>query len=133
MHFLWHRGRRKDGLNTGVDGVAAGESPPVDGVASGTQTNNHLGKKHGRAVVLVGEVWELMKLFQRLQGPMGDAEELDIVLPSLPGTGHSDSPRDFHGFGAKKAAECVHALMTKLGYDHYGTSYLICFKIWTVI
>lgn len=48
-----------------------------------------------------------------------EGEGLDVVLPSLPGFGFSDPPRE-RGMHPGRIAEQVHALMRTLGYDRYG-------------
>src|ERR687897_872870 len=48
------------------------------------------------------------------------ADSFDVVVPSLPGFGFSDRPRE-RGWGQERAGALFHTLMTKvLGYERYG-------------
>ena len=48
------------------------------------------------------------------------ADSFDVVVPSLPGFGFSDRPRE-RGWGQEQDAALFHTLMTKvLGYERYG-------------
>jgi pimeloyl-ACP methyl ester carboxylesterase len=48
------------------------------------------------------------------------ADSFDVVVPSLPGFGFSDRPRE-RGWSQERDAALFHTLMTKiLGYDRYG-------------
>ena len=48
------------------------------------------------------------------------ADSFDVVVPSLPGFGFSDRPRE-RGWGQERDAALFHTLMTKvLGYERYG-------------
>jgi pimeloyl-ACP methyl ester carboxylesterase len=69
-------------------------------------------------------VLEELKILPLLTDPGahgGDsADAFDIVVPSLPGFGFSDRPRE-RGVGSVRAAELWHRLMTDgLGYERFG-------------
>lgn len=44
-------------------------------------------------------------------------------MPSLPGFGFSDAPKE-KGYGIAKMASTVNALMVHLGYDKYSKFYI---------
>lgn len=66
--------------------------------------------------------------FQKVIGPLtdptahgGKAEDaFHVVIPSLPGFGFSDAPRD-RGWNNDRMAELFGKLMARLGYERYGT------------
>lgn len=47
------------------------------------------------------------------------AEHFHVVVPSVPGFGFSEAPRET-GFSTKKVGHMWAALMRKLGYERYG-------------
>jgi pimeloyl-ACP methyl ester carboxylesterase len=65
-----------------------------------------------------GSFYQMLKVIPLLADP---AASFDVVVPSLPGYGFSDRPKE-RGMGASRTAELVHRLMTEeLGYERYGT------------
>ena len=65
--------------------------------------------------------------FQKIIGPLVDpvahggeaSDAFHLVIPSLPGFGFSDRPRE-RGFNPERMAEILAALMERLGYERYG-------------
>jgi len=100
-HFLWHRSLPQHHA----------ESSESSGSTKGAPLTPH--KPH-HPLLLVGEFWEYLRLFRELASSSG----FDVVCPSVPGMGFSDSP-SHRGFGIKKAAEGLHILMNRLGYTEY--------------
>ncbi len=70
-----------------------------------------------------GSFIEMVKLIPLLTDPAahgGSAEDaFDVVVPSLPGYGFSDRPRE-RGMGPKKIAALWARLMQELGYKRFG-------------
>jgi pimeloyl-ACP methyl ester carboxylesterase len=70
-----------------------------------------------------GSFIEMVKLIPLLTDPAshgGRAEDaFDVVVPSLPGYGFSDRPRE-RGMGPKKIAALWVQLMRELGYERFG-------------
>jgi len=56
--------------------------------------------------------------FAKIIGPLTE-DAFDVVIPSLPGFGFSDKPRQ-PGFSATRIAAIEAALMARLGYTRYG-------------
>lgn len=81
------------------------------------------GAPEPRAIVL-GHGWpysyfEMLRLAHRLARPAEAGDEaFDVVVPSLPGFGFS-APFAEGPFVSTRVAELWHALMTRLGYEHY--------------
>ena len=67
---------------------------------------------------------EYSKVIGPLTDPVsfgGRAEDsFDVVIPSMPGFGFSDKPRE-RGFGTERIAAVWTQLMARLGYTKYGT------------
>jgi len=67
---------------------------------------------------------EYSKVIGPLTDPVsfgGRAEDsFDVVIPSMPGFGFSDKPRE-RGFGTERIAAVWAQLMARLGYTKYGT------------
>jgi pimeloyl-ACP methyl ester carboxylesterase len=88
----------------------------------------HIRSKHENALPLLithgwpGSVIELLEVVGPLTDPTaygGDAEDaFDLVLPSLPGFGYSDSPTEV-GWDPARVAQAWATLMQRLGYTHY--------------
>jgi len=65
--------------------------------------------------------------FTKMIGPLTDpeshggsaADAFHVVIPSIPGFGFSDKPRE-PGYHAEKMAEILATLMARLGYTRYG-------------
>jgi pimeloyl-ACP methyl ester carboxylesterase len=70
-----------------------------------------------------GSFVEMLKLIPLLTDPVahgGRAEDaFDVIVPSLPGYGFSDRPRE-RGMDAKKIAALWVQLMQELGYERFG-------------
>jgi pimeloyl-ACP methyl ester carboxylesterase len=68
--------------------------------------------------------FEMHKIIGPLTDPAahgGDpADAFDVVVPSLPGYGYSDAPRD-RGMSAARVADLWAELMTTLGYDRFAS------------
>lgn len=72
-----------------------------------------------------GSPYQMLKILPLLTDPAshgGDpADSFDVVVPSLPGYGFSDRPRE-RVMSAARVAELLHKLMTEeLGYERYAT------------
>ena len=71
-----------------------------------------------------GSIVEFMKMIGPLTDPVahgGRAEDaFHVVVPSLPGYGFSERPRE-PGMGPEQIADINAQLMARLGYDRYGT------------
>lgn len=88
----------------------------------------HVRSKHGDALPLLlthgwpGSVIEFLKVIGPLTDPEahgGQAEEaFHLVIPSLPGYGFSDKPRE-PGWNVERIARAWAVLMERLGYDRY--------------
>ncbi|MBM4415226.1 MAG: alpha/beta fold hydrolase [Chloroflexi bacterium] len=65
-----------------------------------------------------GSLIELLPAAERLAGGV-EGVAFDVVVPSLPGFGFSDAPRQ-PGMHPGRIAERMHALMQGLGYERYG-------------
>lgn len=70
-----------------------------------------------------GSFLEFMKVIGPLTDPVahgGKAEDaFHVVLPSIPGFGFSDKPRE-RGYGPAKMGDIFSKLMQRLGYERYG-------------
>ncbi|MCC6237568.1 MAG: alpha/beta fold hydrolase [Dehalococcoidia bacterium] len=66
-----------------------------------------------------GSFLEFLPAAERLLEDSADGPGLDVVVPSLPGFGFSDPPRE-PGMHPGRIAEQVHGLMRLLGYERYG-------------
>jgi len=66
--------------------------------------------------------------YSKVIGPLTDPasfggraeDSFDVVIPSMPGFGFSDKPRE-RGFGTERIAAVWAQLMARLGYTKYGT------------
>jgi pimeloyl-ACP methyl ester carboxylesterase len=89
----------------------------------------HVRSKHPKALPLIvthgwpGSFAEMAKLIPLLADPEahgGSAEDaFDVVVPSLPGYGFSDRPRE-RGMNPYKVAELWARLMAELGYERFA-------------
>ena len=70
-----------------------------------------------------GSFVEFHKIIEPLSDPAGHggdaADAFHLVIPSIPGFGFSDRPREA-GYGPREMAEIFVKLMARLGYDRYG-------------
>jgi pimeloyl-ACP methyl ester carboxylesterase len=69
--------------------------------------------------------YQMLKIVPLLTNPAAhggySADSFDVIVPSLPGYGFSDRPRE-RGMSASRVAELLHKLMTEeLGYERYAT------------
>jgi pimeloyl-ACP methyl ester carboxylesterase len=88
----------------------------------------HVRSRHENALPLImthgwpGSVFELIKTIGPLTDPTahgGRAEDaFHLVLPSMPGYGFSERPRET-GWGPDRMARAWHQLMQRLGYQRY--------------
>jgi pimeloyl-ACP methyl ester carboxylesterase len=88
----------------------------------------HVKSQHDNALPLIithgwpGSVVEMLEVIPPLTDPTahgGTAEDaFDIVIPSIPGYGFSDAPREV-GWGPARIAEAWAELMDRLGYTRY--------------
>jgi len=88
----------------------------------------HVKSKHANAMPIIithgwpGSVIEQLKVIEPLTDPTahgGKAEDaFDVVIPSMPGYGFSESPRTT-GWGPEKIASAWAELMSRLGYTRY--------------
>lgn len=98
----------------------------VRGVIDGDEMHAMLmcrpGAEHRMPLLLIhgwpGSFIEFMDAGARLSSGDG-ASAFDVVVPSLPGYGLSDTPRT-PGLHAGRIAERLHLLMRELGYERYG-------------
>jgi len=83
----------------------------------------HIKSKGKRSVPLLithgwpGSFLEMMKLIPLLIE--GSELSFDLVIPSIPGFGFSDKPKEF-GLNSAAVADLWHRLMMELGYPRYG-------------
>jgi pimeloyl-ACP methyl ester carboxylesterase len=88
----------------------------------------HVRSRHENALPIIlthgwpGSVVELLGVIDPLVNPTahgGTAEDaFHVVVPSMPGYGYSDKPRET-GWGPKRIAAAWTELMKRLGYEHY--------------
>jgi pimeloyl-ACP methyl ester carboxylesterase len=88
----------------------------------------HIRSKHKNALPLIithgwpGSFFELLKVIGPLTDPTaygGKAEDaFDLVIPSMPGYGFSEKPKNA-GWGPEKIASAWDVLMKRLGYKQY--------------
>jgi len=83
-----------------------------------------LGAGEGRTPLLLLHGWpgsfiELLPAAELLAEGVGDAPALEVIVPSLPGYGFSEAPRE-PGMHPGRIAKRMHALMTELGHARYG-------------
>ncbi|MBP1886077.1 epoxide hydrolase family protein [Sinorhizobium mexicanum] len=88
----------------------------------------HVRSRHANALPLImthgwpGSIFELLKTIGPLMDPTahgGTAEDaFHLVLPSLPGFGFSEKPKD-SGWNPARIASAWDVLMKRLGYSHY--------------
>ena len=62
--------------------------------------------------------YEFHKLINPLRDGENSSQAFHVVIPSLPGYGFSEAPKE-EGWGAPKMADTVHKLMIELGYHKY--------------
>jgi pimeloyl-ACP methyl ester carboxylesterase len=88
----------------------------------------HVKSKHENALPLIithgwpGSVIEMLEVIGPLTDPTAHggtaADAFDVVIPSLPGYGFSDQPKEV-GWGAGRIAQAWAELMSRLGYTRY--------------
>jgi pimeloyl-ACP methyl ester carboxylesterase len=70
-----------------------------------------------------GSFWEMLRLIPLLTDPAAhghdEADSFDVVVPSLPGFGYSDRPRQL-GMNAVRVADIWVELMHALGYERFA-------------
>ncbi|MCK9897309.1 epoxide hydrolase family protein [Frankia sp. AgB32] len=85
----------------------------------------HVRSPHPAALPLVlthgwpGSVVEFLGVIDALTDPADPRDAFDVVIPSLPGYGWSDTPAET-GWGVARIARAWDELMGRLGYDRYG-------------
>ncbi|CAO3698378.1 unnamed protein product [Rhizopus stolonifer] len=62
--------------------------------------------------------YEFHKIIDSLRDGTENNQAFHVVVPSLPGYGFSQAPKE-KGFGVNKIASIINRLMTNLGYDKY--------------
>ncbi|KAI8071341.1 Alpha/Beta hydrolase protein [Gongronella butleri] len=62
--------------------------------------------------------YEFHKVINTLRDGQNGKQAFHVVVPSLPGFGYSDAPKET-GYGVIKMSEVLNKLMIKLGYDKY--------------
>lgn len=67
---------------------------------------------------------EVSKIFHLLTAVAPDEPSFHVVALSLPGYGFSDAPKK-PGFSSVQFAEVGHKLMLALGYNEYGTCFVV--------
>lgn len=70
-----------------------------------------------------GSFLEVNKILPLLTDPK-DGPSFHVVAPSLPNYAFSEGPSK-KGFGLPQYAEVMHKVMLQLGYNKYGTVYII--------
>ena len=97
----------------------------VDGINIHFIKQNGSGKKPNPLLILhgwPGSFVEFLHIVEKLTHPEkfgGNKEEsFDVIIPSLPGFGFSDKPKEV-GMDSKQIAILQHELLTALGYDKY--------------
>ncbi len=88
----------------------------------------HVRSRHARALpMILTHGWpSTILLFREVIGPLTDpvahggtaADAFDVVIPSLPGFGFSDKPKE-RGWNAARTAGAWAQLMSRLGYGRY--------------
>lgn len=67
-----------------------------------------------------GSVVEFLEVIEPLTAPdVPDAPAFHVVVPSLPGYGFTERPRET-GWGSERTADALAVLMTRLGYQQFG-------------
>jgi pimeloyl-ACP methyl ester carboxylesterase len=85
----------------------------------------HVRSPHANALPLVmthgwpGSVVEFLASIQALTQPEDPRDAFHLVLPSIPGYGFSDKPKET-GWGVPHVAAAWAKLMARLGYSRYG-------------
>ena len=85
----------------------------------------HVRSKHESALPLVmthgwpGSVVEFLGSIEALTNPEDPRDAFHLVLPSIPGYGFSDKPKET-GWGVPHVAAAWAKLMARLGYSRYG-------------
>ncbi|KAI9254222.1 Alpha/Beta hydrolase protein [Sporodiniella umbellata] len=62
--------------------------------------------------------YEFHKLIKPLRDGAGKSQSFHVIVPSLPGFGFSEAPKE-KGYGAIKMASMINRLLVNLGYDRY--------------
>ncbi|KAI8987763.1 Alpha/Beta hydrolase protein [Mycotypha africana] len=62
--------------------------------------------------------YEFHKLIEPLRDGANQGQPFHVVVPSLPGFGFSEAPKE-KGYGVEKVAKMINALMVHLGYEKY--------------
>jgi pimeloyl-ACP methyl ester carboxylesterase len=88
----------------------------------------HVRSQHENALPLIithgwpGSIIEMLKIIEPLTNPTAHggtaSDAFDVVVPSMPGYGYSEKPREA-GWGPDRIARAWSVLMTRLGYTHY--------------
>jgi pimeloyl-ACP methyl ester carboxylesterase len=88
----------------------------------------HVKSRHANALPLIithgwpGSVIEMLEVVGPLTDPTAHggsaADAFDLVLPSIPGYGFSDEPKE-RGYGPERIANAWAELMNRLGYTRY--------------
>jgi hypothetical protein len=63
--------------------------------------------------------YEFHKLIDPLRDGLRGNQAFHVIVPSLPGFGFSEAPKE-KGYGVAKMAGIINALMVNLGYDKYS-------------
>jgi epoxide hydrolase len=85
----------------------------------------HVRSPHPRALPLIithgwpGSFVEFLAVIEPLVDPDDPDDAFDVVVPSLPGYGYSDRPRE-PGWDLARTARAWDSLMGMLGYQRYG-------------
>ena len=91
----------------------------------------HVKSKHSNALPLIithgwpGSIVEELKVIEPLTDPTAfggtEADAFDVIIPSMPGYGFSEKPREL-GWDPPRIANAWAALMDRLGYDKFVAS-----------
>jgi microsomal epoxide hydrolase len=82
---------------------------------------------NARPIILLhgwpGSPYELTRMIASLTDPVSHGgrpeDAFDVVIPSIPGYGFSDRPRE-RGWGSERVAQVLVTLMARLGYTRYA-------------
>jgi pimeloyl-ACP methyl ester carboxylesterase len=84
----------------------------------------HVKSSHDDALPLIithgwpGSVIEMLEVIEPLTEPPNGEDAFHVVIPSIPGYGFSDAPKEV-GWGPARIAEAWAELMNRLGYTRY--------------
>jgi pimeloyl-ACP methyl ester carboxylesterase len=106
-----------------VRGVIEGDELHAVVLAGGAQDPGQGSEERRQPLLMIhgwpGSFIELVRAGEMLAAGIDGAAAFDVVIPSLPGFGLSESPSEA-GMHPGRIAERLHLLMAELGYERYG-------------